>query len=80
MSETSPPSPTLSSDTHNSLISTLTLSQKAYRPATECVVLPNSNDQYNASSMPIYQTATFKQNDVSEMGEYDYSRSGNPTR
>lgn len=30
--------------------------------------------------MPIYQTATFKQNDVSEMGAYDYSRSGNPTR
>jgi len=30
--------------------------------------------------MPIYQTATFKQSSASEMGEYDYTRSGNPTR
>ena len=30
--------------------------------------------------MPIYQTATFKQTSATEMGEYDYSRSGNPTR
>ncbi|KAL4442966.1 hypothetical protein ABPG77_008457 [Micractinium sp. CCAP 211/92] len=29
---------------------------------------------------PIYQTATFQQPGAIEMGEYDYSRSGNPTR
>lgn len=33
-------------------------------------------DQFGSSSVPIYQTATFKGMD----GEYDYSRSGNPTR
>ncbi|KAI9099763.1 cystathionine beta-lyase [Phlyctochytrium arcticum] len=37
-------------------------------------------DPYNSSSVPIYQTATFKQTSANEMGEYDYSRSGNPTR
>ncbi|KNC97054.1 cystathionine beta-lyase [Spizellomyces punctatus DAOM BR117] len=54
-----------------------------YRAATECVfVEPESGirDVYNASSVPIYQTATFKQSAASEMGEYDYTRSGNPTR
>jgi cystathionine beta-lyase/cystathionine gamma-synthase len=35
-----------------------------------------SKDQYGASSTPIYQTATFK----GLNGEYDYTRSGNPTR
>ena len=33
-------------------------------------------DQYGSSSVPIYQSATFK----GVSGEYDYSRSGNPTR
>ncbi|KAF9507142.1 hypothetical protein BS47DRAFT_1373957 [Hydnum rufescens UP504] len=33
-------------------------------------------DQYGSSSVPIYQTATFK----GMNGEYDYTRSGNPTR
>ncbi|KAI8820834.1 Cys/Met metabolism PLP-dependent enzyme-domain-containing protein [Fimicolochytrium jonesii] len=54
-----------------------------YRPGTECVFIePETGirDNYNASSVPIYQTATFKQSAASEMGEYDYSRSGNPTR
>ena len=51
------------------------------RPGTECVYLESStNDPYNASSVPIYQTATFKQPSINDMGEYDYSRSGNPTR
>lgn len=49
------------------------------RPGTECVMI-DSNDQYNASSTPIYQSATFKQSSVTSPGEYDYSRSGNPTR
>ncbi|TPX48097.1 cystathionine beta-lyase [Synchytrium endobioticum] len=53
-----------------------------YRPATECVFIENTGvrDSYNASSIPIYMTATFKQSSSSGMGEYDYSRSGNPTR
>ncbi|KAG0252022.1 cystathionine beta-lyase [Mortierella polycephala] len=56
-----------------------------YRPATELVYFDNSDgqgpkDSYNAASMPIYQTATFKQTSSTQMGEYDYSRSGNPTR
>ncbi|KAG0056114.1 cystathionine beta-lyase [Gryganskiella cystojenkinii] len=56
-----------------------------YRPATELVYVDNSDgkgpkDSYNAASMPIYQTATFKQSSSTQMGEYDYSRSGNPTR
>jgi len=38
------------------------------------------NDNYHASMPPIYQTATFGQPGATEMGEYDYSRSGNPTR
>ena len=38
------------------------------------------NDPYHPSSMPIYQTATFVQPNVSEFGPYDYCRSGNPTR
>jgi len=29
---------------------------------------------------PIYQTATFRQPTATEFGEYDYTRSGNPTR
>ncbi|KAJ3159048.1 cystathionine beta-lyase [Geranomyces michiganensis] len=56
---------------------------KKYRPSTDCVfVEPEGGvrDLYNASSVPIYQTATFKQGSADEMGEYDYSRSGNPTR
>ncbi|KAG0007123.1 cystathionine beta-lyase [Modicella reniformis] len=56
-----------------------------YRPATELVYVDNPDgkgpkDNYNAASMPIYQTATFKQTSSTQTGEYDYSRSGNPTR
>lgn len=38
------------------------------------------NDPYGASSMPIYQTATFAQPAADKFGDYDYTRSGNPTR
>jgi len=38
------------------------------------------NDPYGATSMPIYQTATFQQPGAHEFGDYDYTRSGNPTR
>lgn len=37
-------------------------------------------DAFDASMPPIYQTATFGQPGALENGEYDYSRSGNPTR
>jgi cystathionine beta-lyase len=37
-------------------------------------------DPYRAIAPPIYQTATFKQLSATEFGEYDYTRSGNPTR
>jgi hypothetical protein len=39
-----------------------------------------SDDPFAASMPPIYQTATFGQPGAVEMGEYDYNRSGNPTR
>jgi cystathionine beta-lyase len=37
-------------------------------------------DPYRPTSTPIYQTATFEQESALAFGEYDYSRSGNPTR
>ena len=37
-------------------------------------------DPFHPVSTPIYQTATFEQPGVDRFGEYDYSRSGNPTR
>ncbi|KAI9879144.1 MAG: cystathionine beta-lyase [Pleopsidium flavum] len=52
---------------------------RKYALATE-IVFTESTDQYNASSTPIYQSATFKQTSGSGGGEYDYTRSGNPTR
>jgi len=39
-----------------------------------------AGDPYNASSPVLYQTATFEQPSATEGGEYDYTRSGNPTR
>ncbi|KIV89693.1 cystathionine beta-lyase [Exophiala mesophila] len=51
-----------------------------YAIATQ-LVYSEGNDQYNASSVPIYQSATFKQESSSGgNAEYDYTRSGNPTR
>ena len=52
--------------------------RKQYRLSTLCATVenPDMKDQYGSSSVPIYQTATFK----GVGGEYDYSRSGNPTR
>lgn len=44
------------------------------------VVSSYNGDQHNASVAPLYQTTTFKQNSLTDMGEYDYTRSGNPTR
>lgn len=52
--------------------------RKPYRFSTLCATVenPDMKDQYGSSSVPIYQTATFK----GVGNEYDYSRSGNPTR
>ncbi len=48
--------------------------------ATRCVQLGRGNDAFGAIVPPIYQTATFEQPTATEFGEYDYTRSGNPTR
>jgi hypothetical protein len=52
--------------------------RQPYKLSTLCATVenPSAKDQYGSSSVPIYQTATFK----GVAGEYDYSRSGNPTR
>lgn len=52
---------------------------RKYALATE-LVYTDSHDQYGASSAPIYQSATFYQSGANAGGEYDYTRSGNPTR
>lgn len=52
---------------------------RKYAFATE-LLYTDSKDQYGASSMPIYQSATFKQTLAGGGQEYDYTRSGNPTR
>ena len=41
---------------------------------------PAPGDRFRPIATPIYQTATFEQEHVDSFGEYDYSRSGNPTR
>ena len=48
--------------------------------STRCVYFDKPNDPHGAMVPPIYQTATFEQSSASEFGEYDYTRSGNPTR
>ncbi|QDV06434.1 Cystathionine gamma-lyase [Planctomycetes bacterium Poly30] len=37
-------------------------------------------DPYRATSAPLYQTATFAQESPTEFGEFDYTRTDNPTR
>src|SRR5262245_55327051 len=51
-----------------------------YKAATRCVSSSDGSDPYGAVVPPIYQTATFQQESALEFGDYDYSRSGNPTR
>ncbi|KAI0132748.1 cystathionine beta-lyase [Xylariales sp. AK1849] len=65
-----PPSPAPSSPANG---------RRRYALATE-LVYTETKDQYGASSIPIYQSATFKQTSASGGEEYDYTRSGNPTR
>src|SRR4029453_7813709 len=50
------------------------------RLPTQCVRACDPRDPYGATSPPIYQTATFRQPTATEFGEYDYSRTANPTR
>ena len=49
------------------------------KTATRCVEL-DKDERFGAISPPIYQTATFLQPSATEFGEYDYSRTANPTR
>lgn len=48
--------------------------------STRCVRLTKTEDPFGAVAPPIYQTATFRQPSALEFGQYDYTRSGNPTR
>ncbi len=50
------------------------------KTATRCVQFDVDGDIYGSTVPPLYQTATFRQTSALEFGEYDYSRSGNPTR
>jgi hypothetical protein len=52
--------------------------RRRYHFSTKCATVdnPEEKDQYGSSSVPIYQTATFK----GLNNRYDYTRSGNPTR
>lgn len=49
--------------------------------ATKAVLAGQRTDgAYNSISTPIYQTATFRFEDIGTTRGYDYTRSGNPTR
>src|SRR5205809_1294968 len=50
------------------------------KTSTRCVKFGGTSDPYGAMVPPIYQTATFRQPTALEFGDYDYTRSGNPTR
>ncbi|GAA5889604.1 hypothetical protein JCM6882_007081 [Rhodosporidiobolus microsporus] len=75
-----PPSQADSRTSDPSSLTSSLLRARPYRFATLAATVdnpsPSHKDQYGSSSVPIYQTATFK----GMGGEYDYTRSGNPTR
>src|SRR4029078_9322975 len=50
------------------------------KTSTRCVQLGTANDVHGAIVPPIYQTATFEQPTATEFGDFDYTRSGNPSR
>jgi cystathionine beta-lyase len=50
------------------------------KTSTQCVHFDSIEDPHCSISPPIYQTATFRQPSADEFGQYDYTRSGNPTR
>jgi cystathionine beta-lyase len=41
---------------------------------------PAPGDRFRPANTPIYQTATFRQDSATSFGDFDYTRSGNPTR
>lgn len=41
---------------------------------------PAPGDRCRPANTPIYQTATFRQDSATSFGDFDYTRSGNPTR
>ncbi|GMW01184.1 MAG: cystathionine beta-lyase [Candidatus Hydrogenedentota bacterium] len=54
---------------------------KPYRFRTQMIHAGHGPDPlHGAVMMPIYQTSTFAFEDVLKPGEFDYTRSGNPTR
>jgi cystathionine beta-lyase len=48
--------------------------------ATRLVHCGDPRDPYRSVAPPLYQTATFRQASLDDPGEFDYTRSGNPTR
>ncbi|ODV60524.1 cystathionine beta-lyase STR3 [Ascoidea rubescens DSM 1968] len=55
--------------------------QTKYSIDTELLQLSSSDDPTNSSIPPLYQTTTFKQDlSPNASNQYDYTRSGNPTR
>ncbi len=51
------------------------------KPATRLVHFESCpNDRFRPVATPLYLTSTFEQQSAFESGQYDYSRSGNPTR
>ena len=50
------------------------------KTSTRCVHMGRQDDPFGATVPPLYQTVTFQQESALEFGEYDYTRSGNPTR
>lgn len=48
--------------------------------ATRCVQSRDHDDPHGATAPPLHQTATFRQPTATDFGDFDYTRSGNPTR
>jgi len=56
------------------------MSEKSYRPATLLVHQGSDRDPHTgASAIPIYQASTYH-HPAGQPGQYDYARSGNPSR
>ncbi|KAJ7528553.1 hypothetical protein O6H91_15G008000 [Diphasiastrum complanatum] len=56
------------------------MQDRALALSTQLLQFENTTDPFHALSTPLYQTATFKQPSATEVGQYDYTRSGNPSR
>ncbi|XP_023518644.1 cystathionine beta-lyase, chloroplastic isoform X2 [Cucurbita pepo subsp. pepo] len=64
----------------STLIDDVELEEQEPSISTMIMNFESKFDPYDAVSIPLYQTATFKQPSATENGPYDYTRSGNPTR